>query len=230
MHVATNQLLQTELTVDAFLPPVLSVIENTGADIVLIAQTAFGRDFGPALAFNLKAAVAMECTGLTLDGGRLQATRACYGGSARAEVKWDSSVQIVTIKPKTLDALASDDSRSGEVTEVSEVGEARVKILGTEKAEATGIRLEDAEVVVSGGRGLGEPEAFGILEELGNLLNGATGASRAACDLGWYPPSQQVGLTGKTVTPNLYIAVAISGASQHMAGICLLYTSPSPRD
>ena len=219
VHVATNQLLQTELTVDAFLPPVLSVIENTGADIVLIAQTAFGRDFGPALAFNLKAAVAMECTGLTLDGGRLQATRACYGGSARAEVKWDSSVQIVTIKPKTLDALATDDSRNGEVAEVSEVGEARVKILGTEKAEATGIRLEDAEVVVSGGRGLGEPEAFGILEELGNLLNGATGASRAACDLGWYPPSQQVGLTGKTVTPNLYIAVAISGASQHMAGM-----------
>ena len=98
-------------------------------------------------------------------------------------------------------------------------GDSRVKVVGTSKAESTGIRLEDAPVVVSGGRGLGDPSNFAMLEELATLLKGATGASRAACDLGWYPPSQQVGLTGKTVSPGLYIAVAISGASQHMAGM-----------
>jgi electron transfer flavoprotein alpha subunit len=92
-------------------------------------------------------------------------------------------------------------------------------VLGVSKAESTGIKLEDAPVVVSGGRGLGDPAAFAMLEELAGLFKGATGASRAACDLGWYPPSQQVGLTGKTVSPNLYIAIAISGASQHMAGM-----------
>src|SRR6185437_4410135 len=95
----------------------------------------------------------------------------------------------------------------------------RTKILGEEKAQAEGIRLEDATVVVSGGRGLGAPEGFQLIEQLAGALGGAAGASRAACDLGWYPPSKQVGLTGTTVSPDLYVAVAISGASQHMAGM-----------
>ena len=96
----------------------------------------------------------------------------------------------------------------------------RVRVTGTQAAETTGVRLEDAETVVSGGRGLGDEAQFAALEELAALFaNAAVGASRAACDLGWYPPSQQVGLTGKTVTPTLYIAVGISGASQHMAGM-----------
>lgn len=197
----------------------LAAYEAADADIVLIGQTSIGRDLGPLMAFRLNTAVAMECVALTLDGGRLRATRSCYGGNANAEVTWRGDVQIATLKPKAWDALAPDPGRSGTVTSIDSTGEQRVRVVSTEAAEATGIRLEDAEVVVSGGRGLGDPSAFELMEELSGLLGGATGASRAACDLGWYPPAQQVGLTGKTVTPNLYIAVAISGASQHMAGM-----------
>jgi electron transfer flavoprotein alpha subunit len=204
---------------DAFLPAINAALAQSGADVVLLGQTSLGRDLGPALAFSLKTAVAMDCVELKIDGGRLRVTRSAYGGNARAEHTWKGSPQVATIKSKSFDPLDADASRSGAVTTIDSAGDSKVKVLGTSKAETTGIRIEDAPVVVSGGRGLGDASAFKVLEELANLLKGATGASRAACDLGWYPPSQQVGLTGKTVSPNLYIAIAISGASQHMAGM-----------
>ncbi|MCY3881346.1 MAG: electron transfer flavoprotein subunit alpha/FixB family protein [Chloroflexi bacterium] len=197
----------------------LAAREAADADIVLMGQTSLGRDLGPLMAFGLNTAVAMDCVALALEGGRLRATRSCYGGNANAEVTWRGDVQVATLKLKAWDALAPDSGRSGEVASIDATGNQRVRVVSTEAAESTGVRIEDAEVVVSGGRGLGDPSAFEMMEELAGLLGGATGASRAACDLGWYPPSQQVGLTGKTVTPNLYIAVAISGASQHMAGM-----------
>ncbi len=197
----------------------LATREAADADIVLMGQTSLGRDLAPLMAFRLGTAAAMDCMALTLADGRLRATRSCYGGNANAEVTWRGETQIATLKLKAWDALAPDAGRDGPVTAIEATGEQRVRVIATEAAEASGVRLEDADVVVSGGRGLGDPAAFGALEELARMLGGATGASRAACDLGWYPPSQQVGLTGKTVTPNLYIAVAISGASQHMAGM-----------
>jgi electron transfer flavoprotein alpha subunit len=206
-------------TAEAFLPAVEAALQQSGADIVLLGQTSFGRDLGPSLAFKLGTAIAMDCVELKIDGGRLRAVRAAYGGNARAEHTWKNNPQVATVKAKSFDALEADSSRSGNVTAIDAAGESRIKVLGISKAESTGIKLEDAPVVVSGGRGLGDPSAFAMLEELASLFKGATGASRAACDLGWYPPSQQVGLTGKTVSPNLYIAVAISGASQHMAGM-----------
>ncbi|HCV00680.1 MAG TPA: electron transfer flavoprotein [Dehalococcoidia bacterium] len=197
----------------------LAACEAAGAEVVLMGQTSLGRDLAPLMAFRLNTAVAMDCLSLELQEGRLRATRSCYGGNANAEVTWRGETQIATLKLKAWDALEPDTSRNGSVVPVEAAGEQRVRVISTEAAEATGVRLEDAEVVVSGGRGLGDPSAFSMMEELSELLGGATGASRAACDLGWYPPSQQVGLTGKTVTPNLYIAVGISGASQHMAGM-----------
>lgn len=215
---ATNPALESGL-VDVVLPAVEAALDQSGADIVLMGQTSLGRDLGPALAFARKTAVAMDCVGLSIENGRLRAVRSAYGGNARAEHTWKNPLQIVTVKAKSFDAPEPDSSRSGNVTTIDTAGQPRVKVLGLTKAESTGVRLEDAPVVVSGGRGLGDPSAFKLLEELATLLKGATGASRAACDLGWYPPSQQVGLTGKTVSPNLYIAVAISGASQHMAGM-----------
>ncbi len=215
--VDTNPALEGALA-EVYLPAVQAALQQSGADIVLMGQTVLGRDLGPMLAFALNTAVSMETVDLKYDG-KLRATRACYGGNARAEVSFRNAPAIATVKAKSFDALEPDASRSGSVTTIDVAGEARVKVLGVTKAESTGIRLEDAPVVVSGGRGLGDPSGFKMLEELAALLKGATGASRAACDLGWYPPSQQVGLTGKVVSPNLYIAVAISGASQHMAGM-----------
>jgi len=213
---ATNGALASG-TAEAYVPAVQAALEQSGADIILLGQTSLGRDLGPALAFKLGTAVAMDCVDVTIDGGKLRATRSAYGGNARAEVGFKSAPAIATVKAKSFDAPTSGGG--GSVSSIDAVGDSRVKVIGTSKAESTGIRLEDAAVVVSGGRGLGDPSNFGMLEELATLLKGATGASRAACDLGWYPPSQQVGLTGKTVSPGLYIAVAISGASQHMAGM-----------
>ncbi|MGH2609965.1 MAG: electron transfer flavoprotein subunit alpha/FixB family protein [Tepidiformaceae bacterium] len=217
-YAATNPALQSGIA-EAYLPAVNAAIQQSGADIVLLGQTSLGRDLGPALAFANNTAVAMDTVELKLDGGRLRATRNAYGGNARAEHTWKAPLQVVTVKAKSFDA-PEGVSGSGGVTAITDGAEPRAKVVGTEKAQATGIRLEDAAIVISGGRGLGDPSAFGMLEELASTLRqAAVGASRAACDLGWYPPAQQVGLTGKTVSPDLYIAVAISGASQHMAGM-----------
>ena len=213
---ATNGALANG-TADAYVPAVEAAVSQSGAEVILLGQTSLGRDLGPALAFKFGSAVAMDCVDVKLEAGKLHATRSAYGGNARAVVGFKSSPAIATIKAKSFDAPTS--AGSGSVSTIDAAGEPRVKVVGTSKAESTGIRLEDAQVIVSGGRGLGDPGAFKMLEELSTLLKGATGASRAACDLGWYPPAQQVGLTGKTVSPGLYIAVAISGASQHMAGM-----------
>jgi electron transfer flavoprotein alpha subunit len=199
-------------------PAVEAAVAQSGADVILLGQTSLGRDLGPALAFKFGTAVAMDTVELKLEGGKLHATRSAYGGNARAVVGFKSSPAIATVKAKSFDALEGQ-AGSGSVSSIDAAGDSRIKVTGLSKAETTGIRLEDAPVVVSGGRGLGDPSAFAMLEQLSSMLRGATGASRAACDLGWYPPAQQVGLTGKTVSPNLYIAVAISGASQHMAGM-----------
>ena len=207
-------------TADGWLPTLQAAVTQSGADIVLFGQTSAGRDLAPALAFRLKTAAAMDCVSLTIAGGRLRVTRSAYGGNARAEHTWKSPVQIATVKAKSFDPTEADASRAGSVGAVSAAGDSRVKVVSVEKAKAEGVKLEDAAIVVSGGRGLGDPAAFKQLEEMAGLLQqAAVGASRAACDMGWYPPSQQVGLTGKTVSPNLYIAIAISGASQHMAGM-----------
>jgi electron transfer flavoprotein alpha subunit len=205
---------------DAYLPSAERITKEVDPSVVLMGQTMMGRDLAPRLAQRLGTAVAMDCMGLEMNGDKLVAERPCYGGAARAKYTINGTPQIATVRAKSQEPLDPDASRSGEIVK-QDAGSPNVRttILGRSKEEAEGVRLEDAKVVVSGGRGLGGPEGFQPLEELAGVLGGAVGASRAVCDLGWYPVAAQVGLTGKVVTPDLYIAVGISGASQHMAGI-----------
>jgi electron transfer flavoprotein alpha subunit len=159
----------------------------------------------------------MDTVALELKDGKLHTTRPAYGGNARAVNGFATAPAVATVRPKSQDPVEGGSAPAVEKVSFDASG-IRTKMTNREQASSEGVRLEDAAVVVSGGRGLGGPENFDVIEELAKVLGGAVGASRAVADLGWRPVSEQVGLTGKVVSPNLYIAVAISGASQHMAG------------
>ena len=204
---------------DAYLPVAAAIVEQAAPGVVLFGQTSLGRDLAPRLATRLGTAVAMDALALEAEGDRVKVTRSCYGGNARQVVTVETNPQVVTVRAKSQDPLPEDAGRTGDVVAVAAApGEVRARVVEKEQASTAGVRLEDADIVISGGRGLGAPEAFADLERMAGDLGAAVGASRAACDLGWYPPSQQVGLTGTVVSPELYVAIAISGASQHMAG------------
>lgn len=192
--------------------------------LLLIPHSFLGRDLAPRLAFRLDAGVATDCLDLVVQDGskQVQLIRPCYGGNAQEILEIKTFPQIATMRPKSHDEATADSSRTGEVVAFDagvDSSAAVTKVVEQRQELAGGVKLEDAEIVVSGGRGLGGPEPFAMLEELANVLGGAVGASRAAVDAGWIPPAHQVGLTGVSVSPKLYLAIAISGASQHMAGI-----------
>jgi electron transfer flavoprotein alpha subunit len=188
--------------------------------VVLMGQTNVGRDLAPRYAFRAGTAVAMDCIGLEMEDGRLVMTRPVYGGNAHAKYTCKTTPAVATLRAKAFEEAVADAGRSGEITTLSvDTSGAVSKVVSRAAVESEGIRLEDATVVVAGGRGLGGTEAFEDLRELAKILGGAVGASRAAVDSGWIPVASQVGLTGKVVTPDLYIAIGISGASQHIAGI-----------
>lgn len=206
---------------DAFARALEQVIAKTGPKIVLFGQTDIGRDLAPRLAFKLNASLTMDAVEVSFEGNRFLATKPVYGGNANATYEAATELHLATIRVKVYEALPRNDSAIGSVENIAitiDPASVKVKVLEVTKQESSGMRLEDAPVVVAGGRGLGGPEPFKLLEELAKILGGAMGASRAVCDVGWVPVDKQIGLTGKTVTPDLYIAVAISGASQHMAG------------
>lgn len=223
VYVVDDPLLKDYQT-DSYVAVMEKVVKQVSPNIVLTGQTSIGRDLAPRLAFRLDTAAAMDCLELKLDPDSklLLMTRSVYGGNAMGTYVCEGSKpQIATVRAKAMDPLERDDSRSGEVVNIEaglDPSMVRTSVLEKVKEEVEGIKLEDAEVVVCGGRGLGSGEAFQELEQLAKLLGGAVGATRPPCDNGWVPPAMQVGLTGKIVSPTLYIAVAVSGASQHMAG------------
>jgi electron transfer flavoprotein alpha subunit len=206
-----------QYTTDGFTSAAVAVAKQADPAVILVGQTNIGRDLGPALAYRLGTAVAMDTIALEYKDGKLFGTRPAYGGNARAVNGFAASPAVATVRPKSQDA--AEGGSTGSVEKVAfDASGIRTKVIDRKVATSEGVRLEDAEVVVSGGRGLGGPEGFETIEALAKELGGAVGASRAVADLGWRPVAEQVGLTGKVVSPTLYIAVAISGASQHMAG------------
>jgi electron transfer flavoprotein alpha subunit len=206
-----------QYTNDAYTTAATAVAKQADPAIILLAQSSVGRDLAPTLAYSLDSAVAMDTVALEMKDGKLHATRPAYGGNARAVNTFNTTPAVATVRPKSQDA--AEGGSAGAVEKVSvDLSGAREKVVKHEEAAAEGVRLEDADIVVTGGRGLGGPENFAGIEELAKILGGAVGATRAVADLGWRPVAEQVGLTGKVVSPTLYVAIAVSGASQHMAG------------
>ena len=213
-----------EYQADSFIQAAEKVAKDISPRAILIGQTSIGRDLAPRLAFRLETSLAPDCLDLSIDPETksLIQTRPAYGGNAQAIFTSELMPQMATIRVKAMSPLERDDSRKGDVIPAKvdiDASKLRTKILETVKEEAAGIKLEDAPVIVSGGRGLGGPEPFQTtLKELADLLHGAVGSSRPPADNGWLPEASHIGLTGKIVGPELYIAIAISGASQHIAG------------
>jgi electron transfer flavoprotein alpha subunit len=210
---------QVELVLEALIGLCRAVTPR----ILLMARTPMGRDVAPRLAARLGVSLAPDCLEVKIDASskNLLATRPVYGGNAIARVLCTGSPQFATVRPKAYKPLVEDANHQGEVVPVPvalDPAMVKTRVVSVVKEEAEGVKLEDAKIVVAGGRGLGGPEGFRPLQDLAHALGAGIGASRAAVDSGWVPYSWQIGLTGKTVTPDVYITVGISGASQHIAG------------
>jgi electron transfer flavoprotein alpha subunit len=210
---------------DAYTAALEHLCREVQPSILLLGKTSLGVEVGPRLAFRLGTALGSDCTDLRIDADsrRLVMTRPVFGGNAMLEmVCAERFPQMASVRPKTQTPLPRDDTRRGEIINRPsgvQASDVRARFVSRNKKAVEGITLSGAPIVISGGRGLKGAENFKYLQDLGELLGAAVGASKAAVDEGWVPPEMQVGLTGVTVTPNLYIAVGISGAAQHIAGM-----------
>jgi electron transfer flavoprotein alpha subunit len=197
-----------------------AIVRETGASNVLFAASVLAADVAAGLSARLEAGLNWDLTGLALEGGELVGTRPALGDTVVAQVGWSGDVRLALVRSGTFDAV-----ESGGTAEVVPVGvtfqdfSTQAQLVERLQEAATGPSIEDADVIVAGGRGLGTPDGFRVCEELAEALGGAVAATRAVVDAGWYPYSTQVGQTGKSVSPKLYIALGISGAIQHKVGM-----------
>lgn len=198
----------------------LDAVKKIAPGVILAPATSTGKDLAPRLAIHLNTAVAAESIELDLDNGHIVATRPAYAGKVLLRVKITTSPGIATLRPNVFTAKEASPARNPTVEQIP-FNPLNSKMTVKEFAAhgAKKLDLTEASVVVSGGRGMGGPQNYGILEELAQVMGGVVGASRASVDSGWRPHSDQVGQTGRTVSPTLYIAVGISGAIQHRVGM-----------
>jgi electron transfer flavoprotein alpha subunit len=185
--------------------------------VVVLAATALGKDLAPRIAARLSGVLAADVTEIRSEDG-IVVTRPVYAGKAVYTLKVTGSPCVLSVRPNAITPVQSEKAGTTEMMQV-EAADPRAKTVEVKQPEKAALDVAEASVVVSGGRGLKEPENFGLLEDLAGALGAAVGASRAVVDAGWRPHAEQVGQTGKVVSPNLYFAVGISGAIQHLAGI-----------
>jgi electron transfer flavoprotein alpha subunit len=225
VYIAEDSLLD-DYNSDAYTQVAADLCRKVLPSIVLLGHTDVGYDLAPRLNGRLGGGLAMDCLALAIDPATklMGSTRPVFGGNAHATVVSKSArPQMATLRLKIVPPAERDDARQGQVIPVEgkiDPSALKVKVVERIKEEVEGVKLEDAEVVVSGGRGIGSAQNWEMIRELARVLGAAVGATRPACDEGWAPVTLQVGQSGKVVSPKLYIAVALSGAMSHIAG-CL---------
>ena len=212
-----------EFSSDPYTEILTRLIHEHQPEIVLLGATSVGRAFAPRVAVRARTGLTADCTALDIDLEKrlLQQTRPAFGGNIMATIICpDHRPQMATVRHKVLKKNDPDPGRTGELIEVAAAADAsRTKLLEVIHELGSQVNIAEADIIVSGGRGLGKPENFALVRDLAAAINGAVGASRAAVDADWIPAYHQVGQTGKTVCPKLYIACGISGAIQHLAGM-----------
>ena len=210
-------------TTDAYVSVISELDKANDPKMLILGASVQGKDLAARLAGRLDVGMAQDCTAFAVEDGNLVAIRPIYAGKAYAKVTFENSVpQMAAARPKVMSINEPDPSRSAEVIDAAftlDDGSLKTKVVDVAKDESGKIDLTEADKIVSGGRGMKGPENYTILEELADLIGASVGASRSAVDAGWRPHTDQVGQTGKVVSPNLYIACGISGAIQHLAGM-----------
>ncbi|UII55112.1 electron transfer flavoprotein subunit alpha/FixB family protein [Cytobacillus spongiae] len=210
----------SQYTSDGYSQALLAVIDSEKPEGLVMGHTALGKDLSPRLAGKLQSGLISDATTVEVAGGNLVFTRPIYSGKAFEKKIVTDGLVFATVRPNNIEALAKDDSRSGEVSSLSvDVKDLRAVIKEVVRKASEGVDLSEAKVVIAGGRGVKSEDGFQPLKELADVLGGAVGASRGACDAEYCDYSLQIGQTGKVVTPDLYIACGISGAIQHLAGM-----------
>ncbi|MFH1081380.1 MAG: electron transfer flavoprotein subunit alpha/FixB family protein [Pseudomonadota bacterium] len=217
VYVADSPALEP-YTTDAHATAVAKVVKENDPSILLLGASAQGKDLSAALVGKLATGMATDCTDVKIADGKLLAIRPMYAGKCYGDVVVTGTPQMASLRPNVF-TIVENAKAAAVVKFDAGLGELKTKVLETQKEAAGKIDVAEANVIVSGGRGMKGPEGFGILEELAGVLGAAVGASRAAVDAGWRAQADQVGQTGKVVSPNLYIACGISGAIQHLAGM-----------
>ena len=219
VYVADNAALEP-YTTTAHAAAVAKIVKEKDPAILLFGASVQGKDLSARLVGKLATGLATDCTDLKIEGGKLIAVRPMYAGKCFGEVAFEAAPAMASLRPNVF-AIA-ENAKAGAVEKFDpalDAGQLKTKVAEVAKDTSGKIELTEANVIVSGGRGMKGPENFPMLEELAKVLGAAVGASRAAVDAGWRPVNDQVGQTGKTVSPNLYIACGISGAIQHLAGM-----------